>query len=1848
MNGLMELPPPHPMHRVRHHALVCLLVTAAAAFPARGTELNQWVSRESVRIDPAKANIRVGRDGMVYVLTWKELQRGYVLRMAPDGSHRSGNVTGGSCMIATANARGDLGTSHWSWKGGAVEFRDREGRVLGREKLENSQIEAGDLTGDFYVRSEDSLLRVSTNARVVQRYVLDSAFLGKQPAVFRVSEKQEAFYVLTPDAALHCVRFDGKEAWRLSTRLSVEGQLGRSGQHVPFDVSEDGWLYVFDPPSGDIQVYDADSASLAPPVLKNTLNLPDDQVPKPVKPKGGGNVSDVCVAGTDLVIRRREVAAPDEFFQRYDRKTARLIQTVRADFVHLSVTYPDGFWTAGTLLPLKITVETPGERMEPRWRVWVSPFGSGEWRELVFDGKSVTVPADGTGLFRIRVSPELDPSRPLRWAPQELAVDGVVEIRAPGATGTLSLWTPASRPAYGRGEEIPVTVRLRSPDGGDRQVVVRLVTDDRRTTVAEWPVSVATGRDATVRVPATLTRLLGVGNYRLTAVSDGLSVAEQSLTIGPGLAPPAFQVLSYADYGNVYPTGLGLWDLADGTKAATEGLRKLGVTMAVDRFGIVLPPFKVDWDYVRKNMPVPWQQASNLLAADPGAAAPEKLAVAPCIPQTMAWYSAEGVQQMAILLNNDAGMPLGKGFDTRTPEEMCDSLRRVNNALLPYPAFRGWIWAANWFTFKGRGASAGRTDEEQAAYGVAMSNAMATGQWSPVLDTVCDLRLSWGTDAIKLFRKTLDEANRPDLRTSMSGPFRNVESYPPVTFAEVDEVDLQAQWEQVALPYHVPYAVDFYKRPGKPVLSHPELGNDNGTGDMFLPNAFAGIMRGADSMGFHYGWGYKPVDPRTSLGGCNSQNRAFLPLMKSLGPWLAAAQEKRDPVAIVASSRLFKTDRWFRAMGIHFARVFEAWLACMHAHYPASIVFSEDLKPDTLRKYKAVLVVGQWIEPEPTLAEALKGAAAAGVKVFYDGTSRESLMTGFTPLGFAFDQMEQDPSPAADEAAYWRLPRFIKADAARLAEKLAPVLQPTATTDNPEVLLTERVAEQGRYLFVVNNTTPDMDPGQLWRMSLFLTTRTPVRAALKWDVPDSAAVYELFAQKPVSRQDGAFVADLQVQPCRIFAALPAAIDRVALKGPATCRAGQKVAWSLQVQDQAGRALAAAVPACVRLISKSGVVLDSIDVSAGSKGASGEFQVPVGLAAGDAVLEAQERFSGKAARLVVRVEAGVLPVREQVVATVAGAEAQAVNAATFLPGPDERFGPHLRDLVVSDDGRTALMNAFNWDQNLHGVDVETGALRFQRRLGNYFTFEPKAIAGGFAVQGFDFNTAEGYHLYLLGADGAPARRFALTAFAGRLPHRFLTTVLGDRVNNFATAPDGSWVAAAGDLGLAVWDRGGKLLWSQEWWKTERKEVRLLAAAGSLLVFDDGLMKDLDPVSGTPRGEAVNVESAGNILFVARGGDTVFIGGDMDDGCILAVRDGKLAHRFQMKWSEFVPLPDGSGVVVTDKADMRLVSIETGLRWVCRADEMLRSPRVSPDGKRVVACSEFGTLYVVGVNGDKLLERDVGALAVPAWLPNGDLLLASWMGEVSRLDGAYQPKWRVLLRPSSADMRGKLLAADATPTARVTWSNAEREPLPLTPNVLSVIGAKGLQIRLSIGEGGFTFESDSLVDGQLTPASEPLLPWDRVVNFVIGTAKPAIEFKLKGQTARVQAITVAEDPGHPESWLRQFTVEAWDEGQQAWVHVQDCLSDAAVHTHRFTEPVTSSQFRLVLSQRFCGNLRSAEIALHGEELGAVKEPGAPGKAGGKGGGKAKGKAGGKAGAGKTAADPAVSPEDRPVLP
>jgi hypothetical protein len=316
-----------------------------------------------------------------------------------------------------------------------------------------------------------------------------------------------------------------------------------------------------------------------------------------------------------------------------------------------------------------------------------------------------------------------------------------------------------------------------------------------------------------------------------------------------------------------------------------------------------------------------------------------------------------------------------------------------------------------------------------------------------------------------------------------------------------------------------------------------------------------------------------------------------------------------------------------------------------------------------------------------------------------------------------------------------------------------------------------------------------------------------------------AAVYDVFAHKRVTPKDGVVDADLRSLPARLYALLPKSIARVELNGPKRLQAGQRFAWSAEVQDQDGRAIRASVPLRVRLIDAAGAVLEEQFTAAGSEGASGTMNSVHNADPGNQTLQVTELFCGQTARLSITVEAPAGPARFTAMEFPADAAADVTTRSEGpdkdLTSPEGRFGPHIRDFVVTADGSLAVANTMNWDHNLYAIDTKTGELRWRERVGHYFAFAPHALADGVAVQGYDLKSAEGYHLYLVDKEGKPERRFALYGLPRRLPHRFLPGIdLGDRINSFASSPQGEWVASAGDLGLAVWSREGNLLWSRD--------------------------------------------------------------------------------------------------------------------------------------------------------------------------------------------------------------------------------------------------------------------------------------------------------------------------------------------------------------------------------------------------------------------------------------------------
>jgi outer membrane protein assembly factor BamB len=538
--------------------------------------------------------------------------------------------------------------------------------------------------------------------------------------------------------------------------------------------------------------------------------------------------------------------------------------------------------------------------------------------------------------------------------------------------------------------------------------------------------------------------------------------------------------------------------------------------------------------------------------------------------------------------------------------------------------------------------------------------------------------------------------------------------------------------------------------------------------------------------------------------------------------------------------------------------------------------------------------------------------------------------------------------------------------------------------------------------------------------------------------------------------------------------------------------------------------------------------------------------------------------------------------------------------------DESFGPHVRDVVITDNGKLAVMNTMNWDHNLYAVDVETGKLRWRQRAGHYFAFEPTAMDGGLAVQGFDLASAQGYHLYLVGTDGRLQRRFALYGLPQRLPHRFVPPLVRDHINSFAVGDGGRWVATAGDLGVAVWSADGRVLWRQDWFQRQRHPGKVLALdAATLLVIEGTAATAYGATDGTPKWrQAVGRSGEVRIARASADAKTCVLYNIADGGKLFVLRGGKLLRVIPTAAEDFALSADGSLIAVVTEDLLKLYSVADGLQWVVHGDDLLHFPRFSGDG-RLAAASNLGTVYVTGLDGRVLLEKDMKALAVPAWLADGSLLLATWEGTVCRLDKSYAPTWRTRLTPEASDIRGKILAGDGAPTTAIAgWGNAAEKPADLSVNLL----AKTTPLIRLVTSQGETDLTDTpgqkvamLYDGKADAPAEAWIPWCMVGTFAETSPLNYLLIDAYRTQMKVTGVTLVEDPAHPESWLRDASIDYWDAAKELWVPIQPLRSDAAVHTHIFARPVEAARFRIVLPWGVCGNTRLAEIVFHGEALG-----------------------------------------------
>ncbi|MBA3845200.1 MAG: hypothetical protein H0X45_01010, partial [Planctomycetes bacterium] len=447
------------------HAMTTRLASSLAAFalccaayaedPATPVVLEQIISREDAAFTCARANLSVGRDGLVYLCNGGNV--GYALRIGRDGKDKFGQPLGLSAAVAaTANSAGVIATAHVHFNHKIV-FRD----AMLKPTAEQTDflvsdaagwdapgaIEAG-ASGDFYAvdQHRDRILRLAADGKILKAFAI-----ARDPGAIqfiRVCEAKQLFFVIANSGAIRCIGFDGVTRWSVNAALAGEWYLGSRA----FDCDDDGNLYLLENNSDSLKRFAPDGK----PAGEVTLQIGDHR-----PPAGQCWFFALRISQGDCIVRSNH---PSELFQVYDLRTGAFKQAVSADVEVLHASYPSPVWTNGKAMPFTIDFATAGRRITPRWRLWARPLDAADWREFELGQGHAKVPADAAGLYRIKLTPEVQPQERGGDAQvvSEYQLQAVIEVRPAGAKGSLSVFTQDCRTHFGQGESIPFSVIARA------------------------------------------------------------------------------------------------------------------------------------------------------------------------------------------------------------------------------------------------------------------------------------------------------------------------------------------------------------------------------------------------------------------------------------------------------------------------------------------------------------------------------------------------------------------------------------------------------------------------------------------------------------------------------------------------------------------------------------------------------------------------------------------------------------------------------------------------------------------------------------------------------------------------------------------------------------------------------------------------------------------------------------------------------------------------------------------------------------------------------------------------------------------------------------------------------------------------------------------------------------------------------------------------------------------------------------------------------------------------------------------------------------------------------------------
>ncbi len=436
---------------------------------------------------------------------------------------------------------------------------------------------------------------------------------------------------------------------------------------------------------------------------------------------------------------------------------------------------------------------------------------------------------------------------------------------------------------------------------------------------------------------------------------------------------------------------------------------------------------------------------------------------------------------------------------------------------------------------------------------------------------------------------------------SQTAPVHKAESANPVSQAAWEEAEPEARFITIA-PDHLSEAL-WLK------LSH----------------SIKGIM-------FH-GWGSLVEEEKGSYRFTHPESRERLKtllaqVVEPLGPTLMQVPEAAGDVAFLQSfaSQMFAgrgTYGWGNGWGA------DSYLVARYAGLQPRVVYDETILKEGLDGY-AVLFVTHCDVLTQKVAHAIRAFQQRGGILVGD----EGLAPGLDP-DILLESFRRSGRNEPDKVELLERARLLRT-------QLDPHYQPKVGSSDPEVILRQRRAGRGDYLFVANDRREYGDYVGQYR--LVMERGLPAKALVTLRRP-GGFVYDLVRRQPVAiHRDGAglqFSVDLAPGDGGLFLILEEPLGEVKLLAPSRAQAGEALAVEMQLTSQQGNPIDAVVPVRVVLRDPKG---REVEGSGHYGAAGGQLQLTCDLARNDLPgrwqMEVVEGLSGRST--VAEIEVAAAP------------------------------------------------------------------------------------------------------------------------------------------------------------------------------------------------------------------------------------------------------------------------------------------------------------------------------------------------------------------------------------------------------------------------------------------------------------------------------------------------------------------------------------------------------------------------------------------------------------------------------